>query len=171
MSAGKNEHDQEPSKMQNDGSAVQVEEAKAATPEASQHTSLTPRLAWMICYNETRSAQEVCRRFGISRKTFYKWLKRYKESQGDSHALSDQSRRPHTFPRATPESSILLLKRIKDQTGFGQRRLRAYLLEHHNIVISERTIWKILKRLEQQEGSATKPAVNESGKIVYTSNL
>jgi len=157
--------------MQNNGSAVQVDEQKAAAPEVSQSTSLTPRLAWMICYNETKSAQEVCRRFGISRKTFYKWLKRYRESQGDSHALSDQSRRPHSFPRATPESSVLLLKRIKEQTGFGQRRLRAYLLEHHNIVISERTIWKILKRLEQQDAAAAKPVVNESGKIVYTSTL
>lgn len=171
MSTGKNEHDQESSKMVNDGAAVHVEEATMPSHEASAHTSLTPRLAWMICYNETKSAQEVCRRFGISRKTFYKWLKRYKESQGDSRALSDQSRRPHSFPRATPESSILLLKRIKEQTGFGQRRLRAYLLEHHNIVISERTIWKILKRLDQQDGTASKPAVSESGKIVYTSTM
>ena len=119
--------------------------------ERGHNGSLHPRLAWMLCYNETRSAQEVCRRFGISRKTFYKWLKRYKQSDGDSGSLMDLSRRPHSFPRATPESSVLLLKRLKEETGFGQRRLKAYLQTNYNIILSERTIWKILKRLEESE--------------------
>ncbi len=115
--------------------------------------SLHPRLAWILYYNETHNAPEVCSRFGISRKTFYKWLKRYKNSGGDAGSLADQSRRPHRFPRATPESSVLLLKQLRDQTGFGQRRLRAYLLVKHNISLSERTIWKILKRLDEAERS------------------
>jgi transposase len=120
--------------------------------EARLHgTSLHPRLAWIICYNETGSAQDVCRKFGISRKTFYKWLKRYRTSNGDSTSLSDRSRRPHRFPRATPEESIRLLKKLKEETGFGQRRLRAKLLEQYNISLSERTIWKILKKLEREE--------------------
>ena len=119
--------------------------------ERGHNGSLHPRLAWMICYNETRSAQEVCRRFGISRKTFYKWLKRYKQSDGNSGSLMDMSRRPHAFPRATPESNVLLLKRLKEQTGYGQRRLKAYLQANYNISLSERTIWKILKRLEESE--------------------
>jgi transposase len=113
--------------------------------------SLHPRLAWILCYEETRSVREVCRRFGISRKTFYKWLKRYKHSSGDTASLSDQSRRPHRFPRATPESSVLLLKRLKEQTGFGQRRLKVYLQANYNISLSERTIWKILKRIDDAE--------------------
>ena len=119
-----------------------------------QTSSLHPRLAWMICYEETGSAQEVCKRFSISRKTFYKWLKRYRHSAGDSMSLVDQSRRPHHFPSATPEANVQLLKRLKDQTGFGQRRLKAILQEKHNITISERTIWKILKRLDQSEDSS-----------------
>lgn len=134
-----------------------VKEQKPASAESP--SSLHPRLAWMICYDETGSAQEVCRRFGISRKTFYKWLKRYRQSGSDARSLVDQSRRPHHFPSATPESSVQLLKRLKDQTGYGQRRLRAILQEKHNITISERTIWKILKRLEQQE-SASHPGMS-----------
>ena len=132
--------------------------------ESSEHSSsLHPRLAWMICYEETGSVQEVCRRFGISRKTFYKWLKRYRQSGGDTKSLVDQSRRPHHFPSATPESSVQLLKKLKEQTGFGQRRLKAILQEKHNIKISERTIWKILKRLEQQEKSGHTPPTPMSG--------
>jgi len=109
------------------------------------------RFAWMNYFDETKSAPEVCRRFGISKKTFYKWLKRYKSSNGDSSSLSDRSRRPHTSPRSTPAAVVALLKRIKDETGYGQRRLRAYLVENHNISLSERTIWKILKRLQNED--------------------
>lgn len=131
-----------------------VQDNKANSPQSNdQVSSLHPRLAWMICYEETGSAQEVCKRFVISRKTFYKWLKRYRQSAGDTKSLVDQSRRPHNFPSATPESSVQLLKRLKEQTGFGQRRLKAILQEKHNITISERTIWKILKKLEQTESS------------------
>jgi len=108
--------------------------------------SLHPRLAWMMCYQETRNVQAVCRKFGISRKTFYKWLKRYQTENGDTKALVDRSRRPHHFPRATPESAIQILKEAREQTGFGQRRLRAYLEKRYNISLSERTIWKILKK-------------------------
>jgi transposase len=145
-------------------------ELSVGESEAQHRTSLTPRLAWMICYKETGSAQEVCRKFGISRKTFYKWLNRYKASEGDTSSLEDQSRRPHHFPRATPESSVLLLKRLKEQTGFGQRRLRAYLKDKYDISISERTIWKILKRLESEEEKTAQSdaRINESGDIVYS---
>lgn len=143
-----------------------------AHDERGHNGSLHPRLAWMICYNETRSVQDVCRRFGISRKTFYKWLKRYKESGGDTVSLSDQSRRPHRFPRATPESSVLLLKQLKEQTGFGQRRLKVYLQTKYNISLSERTIWKILKRLDEAE-NATRPlpTIGSQQNVAFTGGI
>jgi len=112
--------------------------------------SLHPRLAWMMCYRETQNVQAVCRKFGISRKTFYKWLKRYQTENGDSKSLTDRSRRPHHFPRATSEESIRILKEAREETGYGQRRLRAYLEKRYQITLSERTIWKILKREEEQ---------------------
>jgi transposase len=121
-----------------------------APAEAAHPDPLHPRLAWMMCYRETGNVQEVCRKFGISRKTFYKWLKRYNTSKCDSTSLTDRSRRPHRFPRATPESSIKILREAKEQTGFGQRRLRVFLEQKYNISLSERTIWKILKRIEKE---------------------
>ena len=105
---------------------------------------LTPRLAWMLHVKESGSISKTCETFSISRKTFYKWLKRYKQSNGDSRSLVDQSRRPHTFPRATPQHIKERLFQLKDETGFGQRLLKRRLAEE-NISLSERTIWKILK--------------------------
>jgi transposase len=118
--------------------------------DSSLGGSLHPRLAWMMCYHETKNVQAVCRKFGISRKTFYKWLKRYQLENGDSQSLTDRSRRPHHFPRATPEENVRILKEAREATGYGQRRLRAYLEKHYQIRLSERTIWKILKREEGQ---------------------
>jgi transposase len=111
--------------------------------------SLHPRLAWMMCYKETQNVQAVCRKFGISRKTFYKWLKRYQTENGASQALTDRSRRPHHFPRATSDEHVRILKEAREQTGYGQRRLRAYLEKRYQISLSERTIWKILKREDE----------------------
>ncbi len=112
--------------------------------------SLHPRLAWMMAYRETGNAQGVCTRFGISRKTFYKWLKRYQQSNNDSTSLIDRSRRPHHFPRATLPEHVDLLRRVRQETGFGQRRLRAYLVEKYSVSLSERTIWKLLKREDEK---------------------
>lgn len=44
----------------------------------------------------------ICARFGISRKTGYKWLNRFR-AEGEA-GLVEQSRRPKTFPRKTPDA-------------------------------------------------------------------
>jgi len=46
------------------------------------------------------SFSELCRAYGISRKTGYKWVKRYEAHGLD--ALAEQSRRPHQSPFITP---------------------------------------------------------------------
>ena len=51
---------------------------------------------------------ELCRRYGISRKTGYKWLHRHAE-EGRS-GLQDRSHAPHSCPhRMTPEIGELIL--------------------------------------------------------------
>ena len=46
------------------------------------------------------SFSALCRAFRISRKTGYKWLKRYREE--GLNGLEDQSRRPQHSPTQTP---------------------------------------------------------------------
>jgi len=45
---------------------------------------------------------QLCRSYGVSRKTAYKWLSRQAE-QGRP-GLADKSRRPLSSPRQTPEA-------------------------------------------------------------------
>lgn len=107
---------------------------------------IPPRLMWIIHYRQVKNVNEVCRKFSISRKTFYKWLKRYEKSGGDPLSLGDESRRPHRSPRATPSPVVATVLQIHHATGYGQRRLKRFLWENFNIDLSERTIWKLIKK-------------------------
>jgi transposase-like protein len=52
---------------------------------------------------ENSNISKLCREYGISRKTGYKWIKRYRE--GGKKALADRLRRPHYSPNK-PSSEI-----------------------------------------------------------------
>ncbi|HEX5327473.1 MAG TPA: IS481 family transposase, partial [Acetobacteraceae bacterium] len=86
----------------------------------------------------------LCGRFGISRKTGYKWLSRYRAGEG----LADRSRRPHGSPlRTSPalEGSVLALRR--ERPSWGGRKLRRRLLDQgHPVAPAASTITAILAR-------------------------
>lgn len=55
------------------------------------------------------NATQTAIRYKISRKTLYKWLKRY---DGTWQSLMDHSRRPHTSPRAHTADELRHIKRL-----------------------------------------------------------
>ena len=55
----------------------------------------------------------AARAAGVTRRTAYKWLKRF-EDGGDA-ALQDRSSRPHRIPRQTPRKA---LRRMKFRDGW-----------------------------------------------------
>jgi transposase InsO family protein len=74
---------------------------------------------------DTYSVSEVCRRYGVSRKTAYKWLARYE--QGGVEALGDRSRAPHRHPGETCRAvreAILAIKRRFPTWGAPKIRVR-----------------------------------------------
>ena len=69
---------------------------------------------------------ELCRRYGISRKTGYKLLQRY-EVEGPS-ALADRSRAKQTHTNAVPEAMVrIILAKREAHPTWGPRKLRAAL--------------------------------------------
>lgn len=104
------------------------------------------RLQWMKLYEQTRSVREVTARFGISRKTFYKWYGRYRAAHGDPSSLVDRSRRPVRSPRKVSAEIEAVVIRLRRETGFGAKRLAMKLHEERGITLSARTVWKILRR-------------------------
>lgn len=87
----------------------------------------------------------ICKRYGISRKTYYKWNNRYNQKGIDG--LSDLSKRPHNIKhrKVTSEiqETILDLRLTKK---FGCSRIKFRLRKVVGISLSTRTIYKILKR-------------------------
>jgi transposase InsO family protein len=60
---------------------------------------------------ETRSPTELCERYGISRKTGYKWIKRHQGGGGP--ACADISRAPRNAPNATPQDVVDLVLALR----------------------------------------------------------
>lgn len=74
----------------------------------------------------TGSISSLCRMFGISRKTAYKWLNRYTERGPEG--LVELSRARHFHPNATsPEALDLLLELRRARPTWGPRKLVALL--------------------------------------------
>ncbi len=75
---------------------------------------------------EGSNMSALCRRFGISRKTGYKWLKRY-QAEGDS-GLVDQSRRPRRYRTPTSENMEEQVLSVRDKhPSWGGRKIRRRL--------------------------------------------
>lgn len=89
----------------------------------------------------------LCRIYGISRTTAYKWLAVH--AQGGYEALGDRSRAPRSHPNATPEriEERILAARVEHPT-WGPRKLRAWLARRHPSAPwpAASTIGAILKR-------------------------
>jgi transposase len=101
------------------------------------------RLSWIVAYRERPDAGAVCRRFGISRPTLRKWLRRY-EADGEI-GLCALSRRPHHFPAQKVDealqAAILDLRRAR---RLGAKRLRNELQRLHGVRLSAATVHKVL---------------------------
>jgi len=93
------------------------------------------------------SMSELCERFGVSRKTGYKWLKRRAEKGVEG--TRDLSRRPGSSPRRTaPGIEELFVEMRKVHDDWGPRKLlRVVGRGHAELVLPARsTVAAILKR-------------------------
>jgi transposase InsO family protein len=93
------------------------------------------------------NVRALCRQFGISAPTGYKWLTRF--GQAGQAGLADASRRPHSSPSKTDaalERAVVALR--KRHPAWGARKLRTWLLNHgHRDLPSASTIQAILTRV------------------------
>jgi transposase InsO family protein len=99
-----------------------------------------------LALREGSNFSELCRRFGISRKTGYKFLRRY---MGEGlKGLGDRSRRPRSSPNATDFEVQRLILELRDKhTAWGGRKLKRRLEDMgHGAIPSPSTITAILRR-------------------------
>jgi len=89
-----------------------------------------------------RSVTQAAKDFGISRKTAYKWLTRFDAQL----SLADRSRKPHRSPTRTRDQLETAVLAVRDQFGWGPRKIVAYLRNHDQPAPPVRTAAAILLR-------------------------
>src|SRR4051812_929761 len=85
------------------------------------------RLRFIARLLDGEAMTDVCRDFGVSRKTGYKIFDRYKEH--GLAALSDRSRRPVRYANQLPQQIEGLIVRLKgEKPHWGARKIRELLV-------------------------------------------
>lgn len=93
----------------------------------------------------------LCKRFGITRRTGYKWLNRYEKYGIDG--LLDQSRRPKSNKNKTPEEIEEYIAEIRRNDHWGSKKIYKIVSNERssgkypfNQIPSKNTITSILRR-------------------------
>lgn len=107
---------------------------------------------------ECSNFSELCREYGISRKTGYKWLRRFREES----SLENQSRRPkHPYRKTAPAVEAAIIEVRKENPAWGGKTIRTVLeAEGMTDLPSAKTCCNILKRngcISEAESLKRKP--------------
>lgn len=129
-------------------------------------SSVNQRYEFILeCEKGELSMAALCRQFGISQKTGYKWLKRWKETP-DPDSLRDRSRTPLTCPnRMDTEIRELLLECRSHNPTRGARKLLLQIkMKHPEIEIwpAASTVTQMLKREGLVAPRKKRPAASPS---------
>ena len=104
-------------------------------------------LDWYFAHD--RHASLTCRHFGISRQTFYRWLKRYdprRLASLENHSSAPKRRR---FRRWTTEHALAVLALRQEYPAWGKEKLQRLLLRA-GTSLSVSTVGRILAHLKRR---------------------
>lgn len=100
------------------------------------------------CLSEQYSVSDLCRGYGISRTTAYKWIRRYAKEGVDG--LKDRSRAPHRQAHAVEKKiEDLVVDYRRKHPGAGPKKIRVRLAKEHAEIEkwpAVSTMGEILKR-------------------------
>ncbi len=97
----------------------------------SQTMPMDQRIQFIADYlRDSLSVTELCQLYAVSRKTGYKWVKRYL-NRGPA-GLEEYSRKPHLSPRQTPDSVVTaILEARRHHPSWGAKKLLKILSKKH----------------------------------------
>jgi len=105
------------------------------------------RLSWFKYHKKTKNIAKTCRYFGISRQTYYKWLKRY--IKYGKNGLINQSKSPkHIKSKLKPKSKRLIKNWIKK--GLKPLEIKNRLKKIKKIEISYSYLQKISTKVNKK---------------------
>jgi putative transposase len=104
------------------------------------------RLSYITHYKKHGNARVTCRRFGISKSTLYKWVKRFLERgiMGlENLSRAPKRRRVSEIPWQTIE---LIVAIRKEQPAWSKHKISVILKRDHGSMLSASSVGRILKR-------------------------
>lgn len=78
-------------------------------------------------HRDVLTVEELSERYGVSRKTIYKWVNRF--AQDGQQGLEERSRRPYTSPNQTSPEVVRALLEVQKRHGWGAKKLRRILMD------------------------------------------
>jgi transposase len=99
----------------------------------------------MLKYLENHSATETAIRYKISRKTLYKWKKRYEENK-TIESLKDQSKRPKISPRAQSTEQIKMVLNTWKRDKEGDKLVMWYNIRKRGYKYTYETFLRTIRR-------------------------
>lgn len=108
---------------------------------------------------ECENFSSLCRDFGITRKTGYKWLERFQRGE----QLNDRSRKPFTIANKTSlEVEELVVTKRRNHPGWGAKKLKRVLENEGYEIPCIKTVNNILNRngcISKEESLKHKPYI------------
>ena len=106
---------------------------------------MNQRMEFVLRALKTDNFRQLCREYGISPKTGYKWQERFFKK--GIEGMAERSRRPKSSPRGLEESVVCEIIRLKERHRYwGPRKLRAVYERMHEEVPSESSFKRVLER-------------------------
>ena len=111
----------------------------------------------ILAHAEKKGVTDAANRYGCSRKTVYKWKKRY---DGTIESLKDQSRAPHHMPRKQTQEELSQVLRYAKRyagdllLGYEKARANGYSRSYGCF---KRTVYKMLRPEKKRRRRKNKP--------------
>ena len=104
------------------------------------------RVKWFDYHEKCGNVPQTCRHFGIARKTFHKWAKRYHKYYLPS--LENISHRPQRFRKSKiPRATVVLVKQLRTKYPYYSKyKLAVILKRDHGVMLSPSTVGRIITK-------------------------
>ena len=105
----------------------------------------------------------LCREYGISAKTGYKWQERF--LRDGAHGMVDESRRARSHPESLAEEQLCRIVALKlAHPHWGPRKIRELYLRQHGTAASESSFKRVLERSGLTQKRKVR-AASQSGRL------
>jgi len=104
------------------------------------------RIEWFRKATELGNVSEACKHYGVPRRTYYYWYKRWLASSKQLTSLYELPRTPNSHPDDASEDTVSLIIQLRLGMGYGEDVLSHIMKRDYSITMSHHGVGNVLKR-------------------------